>query len=61
MHCGRTSGHLTPRFFSPPRPQAKAGAAGGAPKPPPPPPEEKKEEEGPSFKAFQGKGFSLKG
>ncbi|PNW72961.1 hypothetical protein CHLRE_14g613350v5 [Chlamydomonas reinhardtii] len=37
---------------------AKTGA-GGAPKPPPPPPEEKKEE-GPSFKAFQGKGFSLK-
>ncbi|KXZ51901.1 hypothetical protein GPECTOR_11g334 [Gonium pectorale] len=33
---------------------------GGAPKPPPPPPEEEKKDES-KFKAFGGKGYSLKG
>ncbi len=43
--------------------QAKQGGGGAAaPKPPPPPAEEKPEEDSSSkFKAFQGKGFSLKG
>eukprot|EP00887_Chlorella_sp_A99_P006719 scaffold3.g6719.t1 len=47
--------------------ESKQGGAGGAgaapPKPLPPPPkeEEKKEEDGKGFKAFGGKGYSLKG
>ncbi|KAG2491090.1 hypothetical protein HYH03_010534 [Edaphochlamys debaryana] len=39
---------------------AKQGGP-GAPKPPPPPPEEEKKEESSNFKAFGGKGYSLKG
>jgi ubiquitin fusion degradation protein 1 len=39
----------------------KAGGAGPTPPKPSPPPAEEKTEEEPRFKAFQGRGYSLKG
>lgn len=41
--------------------EKQSGGAGRPPQPPPPPPAEKKEQEEPKFKAFSGKGYSLKG
>lgn len=41
--------------------KAAEGQEGGPPKSPAPKPEEKQEEEGPRFKAFSGKGRTLRG